>query len=202
MVLALGDIPENIRRLERDRRGYPIPWFVFRPEDGSIDFRVMHPDRFILAVRARLCWVCGQPHGAKAAFIGGPLSTAQGLYADPPAHIECAEFSVRVCPYLAIPSAQRREANIPGHTTTFGGDAVLANPGVFGIAVSDGFTMAGRNIQAMPASEIRWYCQGKPARRIQIKEAMSRSLQDEKVRRHPHFIQIRKLMRALPLPMS
>ena len=40
------DVPTRIARLERDPRGYPIPWFVDRPAGGSIDFRVMDPVRF------------------------------------------------------------------------------------------------------------------------------------------------------------
>jgi hypothetical protein len=107
-------MPDRIARLERDFRGYPIPWFVNRPADSSIGFRVMDPKRFDHAARESRCWVCGDRLGKFIAFVGGPLSTAQRLYADPPMHVDCAEFSVKVCPFLAIPTAHRREVNKPG----------------------------------------------------------------------------------------
>lgn len=193
-------MPETLRELERDRRGYPIPWFVARPANGQIDFRVMDPDHLVMAVQDRLCWVCGKRHDKEVAFIGGPLSTAQGLYADPPAHIDCALFSVKVCPFLAIPTAKRREAKLPEHTVTTG--VIMKNPEVFGILITDAYRFVGSNIiKANPPSAIHWYCEGKPASRVLVKAAIHAGLQSKEVRTSPSAAQIRKLSRNLSLPV-
>lgn len=127
-------VPGRIARLERDPRGYPIPWFVHRRANGAIDFRVMDPQRFIQATRGHRCWVCGDRLGKFIGFVGGPLSAAQRRYADPLAHVDCAEFSARVCPFLAIPTTQRREANKPAHVEITGREAmVMKNHEVTGI---------------------------------------------------------------------
>ena len=194
-------MPEHIRGLERDHRGYPIPWFVHRPADGSIDFRVMDPNHMLLSVRNRLCWVCGKPHDeGVVAFIGGPLSTAQGIYADPPSHLDCAMFSVKVCPFLAIPTAKHREANLPGHATVIPG-VITQNPEVFGVLITDDYHFVGVHIKANPPSAIHWYCGGKPASRVQVKAAIQAGLRRDDVRNNLLAAQIRKLSRNLPLPV-
>jgi hypothetical protein len=137
-----SEMPMSIAGLEQDRRGYPIPWFVPRPADGRIDFRVMDPGKFALAVKGRLRWFYGQLQNETLAFAGGPLSAAQRLYSDPPAHLECAEFSAQVCPFLTIPTAQRREANKPAMLEYTPGQ-IAANPGVVAILLTGGVLYEG-----------------------------------------------------------
>jgi hypothetical protein len=65
-------MPARIARLERDPRGYPIPWFVDRPADGGIDFRVMDPQWFLQTAKERRCCVCGDRLGEARRFCGWP----------------------------------------------------------------------------------------------------------------------------------
>src|SRR5271166_4447128 len=187
-------MPDRIARLERDPRGYPIPWFVHRPADGTIDFRVMDPRRFVQAVKERRCWVCGDRLGKFIAFVGGPLSAAQRLYADPPSHVECAEFSAKVCPFLSIPTAQRREANKPAHVA-MPGQQIMENHEVTGMLITTGYSMLPQGaLAADEPREIRWFHQGRPATRSEVQHAIEIARDRDEVKRHPNRQEIvRKL---------
>jgi hypothetical protein len=195
-------MPARIARLERDPRGYPIPWFVHRPADGTIDFRVMDPRRFIQATREHRCWVCGDRLGKLFAFVGGPLSTAQRVYSDPPAHVECAEFSAKVCPFLTIPSALRREANKPAHVE-IPGQHVAGNPEVTGILITKGYTPLGPGaLLAKGPREIRWFHQGRPATRAEVQHAIEIARGRDEVARHPNREEIIRKLNMLSLPAN
>lgn len=99
------DIPARMAHLKRDPRGYPIPHMVliddggrphFQINDESIRQQMIHDDR---------CAICGTKLFRGRWFVGGPLSafSERGSYIDPPLHLECAEFALQVCPYLAAP---------------------------------------------------------------------------------------------------
>lgn len=195
-------MPDRIARLERDPRGYPIPWFVHRPADGTIDFRVMDPERFVLAVKERRCWVCGDRLGKFIAFVGGPLSAAQRLYADPPSHVECAEFAAKVCPFLTIPTARRREANKPAHVE-MSGQQVIENPEVTGILIATGYSGLPQGVLlAKEPREIRWFHQGRPAKRSEVQHAIQIACERDEVKHHPNGQEIVRKLNMLPLPAS
>ena len=195
-------MPERIARLERDPRGYPIPWFVHRPADGPIDFRVMDPVRFQRAIREHRCWVCGDRLGKYIAFVGGPLSAAQRLYADPPMHVDCAEFSAKVCPFLAIPTAQRREANKPAHVEITDRDAtVMENPEVTGVFITTGYRkMPNGILLANESREIRWFHEKRPASRSEVQQAVDDAAERDEVKRNLNRDEIVRKLRMLPLP--
>lgn len=184
---GLPDVPRTIAALKRDRRGYPIPWFVATPGAGQpIDFRVMDDAKAIRAIKQRLCWVCGTTMGSNLAFVGGPLSTAQRLYTDLPMHVSCAEFSMKVCPFIAIPSAHRRTANMPDklveaiqkqdqQSTGFSQE----NPTVFGMLVSNGYKVADGAFLANPPERIEWFCRGRKATGPEVIAAI------EMAKKHP-----------------
>lgn len=99
------EVPEIMAHLERDRRGYPIPATVLRDANGEPHFAVNDVrlnDKFLAE---RLCGVCGTELKRTMWFVGGPLSAAhpQGAFYDLPLHDECAHYSLKVCPYLALP---------------------------------------------------------------------------------------------------
>ena len=80
--------PEAIAALPKDQRGYPIPFFVYRPEDGAEpDLRIADVRTKRLCHRKRLCWVCGRKLGETIAFIGGPKSVQQHVFADYALHL-------------------------------------------------------------------------------------------------------------------
>ena len=104
-------VPERMTHLERDRRGYPIPWNVLRDADDGTPFFVVNDDRRQKqAFRESRCPICGGLLGRWRWFVGGPLSAfdPNGWYVDLPGHHECIQFALQTCPYLAMPSYGHR----------------------------------------------------------------------------------------------
>jgi hypothetical protein len=95
-----------MRRLERDPRGYPVPFFALRDDQGRPHFTVIDGAKQTLAMVRDLCAICGQPLLRCRWFVGGPMSAFHPLgdFGDGPMHAECANYALRVCPYLAVPN--------------------------------------------------------------------------------------------------
>ncbi|MCE9605057.1 MAG: hypothetical protein K8U03_09180 [Planctomycetia bacterium] len=115
-----------MRKLPRDERGYPIPWFVAWV-DGKPEFRAAEAGKFKRARKEHLCWVCGERVTHNPTFVIGPMCAVNRTTAEPPCHYACAKFSAIACPFLTKPRAQRREANLPPGTCA--GEPILRNPG-------------------------------------------------------------------------
>jgi hypothetical protein len=110
-------VPEVLASRPRDRRGYPIPHGVWQnPQTGEWDFRVIVESKRLHALEHQLCAVSGAPmEPGEYWFVGGPSCFRDRLFIDGPMRREVAEYSLKVCPHLAIPSAQYRSAGTEGH---------------------------------------------------------------------------------------
>jgi hypothetical protein len=99
-------VPDRMKHLPRDPRGYPVFAMAFRDRDGRPHFTINDTDKVFDLIERDCCAVCGMKLFRARWFIGGPRSAfaAGGTYVDPPMHGECAHYAVRVCPYLALPS--------------------------------------------------------------------------------------------------
>lgn len=99
-------IPARMKHLQVDRRGYPIPWGVYRDGEGNPHFAINDEKRRMQMLGRDLCSICGTKLFRGRWFVGGPLSAFHeyGCYLDPPMHHECATFALQVCPYLSAPS--------------------------------------------------------------------------------------------------
>jgi hypothetical protein len=95
-------IPDRMKRLERDHRGYPIPYIVFRDDDGMPHFTINDAHKVDRCKREEICPICGEKLLRGRWFLGGPMSAFHplGAYIDPPLHHECMRFAVQTCPYL------------------------------------------------------------------------------------------------------
>jgi hypothetical protein len=102
-------VPSRLAARPVDRRGYPIPYSVIVDSKGVPDFRVTDVERWMFAVNHRRCGMCGEPLGRKLAFVGGPLCHPNRYFTDLPMHRDCAEYALRVCPYLALPKASHAQ---------------------------------------------------------------------------------------------
>jgi hypothetical protein len=115
--------------LPKDHRGYVVPFFVAWI-DGKPDFRVVDPAKKQRCVSEGLCWLCGGPLQRFVAYVIGPMCALNRISSEPPSHRECAEYACRVCPFLTMPKAQRREVAAAVRTVAPAGEMIARNPGV------------------------------------------------------------------------
>lgn len=174
-------------------RGYPVPWFVawldeneeaVPPGRGFPDFRVLHPRAIVTAVERKLCWICGNPFalGASQAFVIGPMCAVNRTSAEPPSHVDCADWAARACPFLVRPKMVRREAGMPAEAEAPAGLGLARNPGVAMVWI----TLGGWKLWRPPTggllfhigepAGIRWYAEGRKATRTEILESIETGL--------------------------
>lgn len=176
---GIPEIPVRIRRLPVDDRGYPVPWFVAWI-DGKPDFRVVDSRKVVQAVRSKLCWVCGETLGTHLAFVIGPMCAINRVSGEPPAHLECAEFSARACPFLTTPKERRREAGMP-EGTCFSETGLKRNPGVALVWVTKSFTsIRGVGSEVLfrigDPEKTLWFCEGRIATREEVMRSIDTGL--------------------------
>lgn len=175
---TLDPMPTRMAKLRVDPRGYPVPWFVewFDGPDGPKtipDFRVMDTRKWQAAVTAKLCWVCGDPLGAWLAFAIGPMCAVNRTTSEPPAHRECAEWSIRNCPFLSNPHMIRRTNDLPVVHEKPGGHMLTRNPGVMCLWMTRSYEVfnAGQGkplITIGEPTEITWWREGTQATRAAV----------------------------------
>jgi len=125
----LPPLPDRMKHLPVDHRGYPVPFFVAWP-DGVPDHRIADPAQLAKAVRLHLCHLCGQRLGSYLAFVLGPMCVVNRTSSELPDHRECAEWAMRACPFLSRPKAHRRDAQLPDGVQEAAGMPIQRNPGV------------------------------------------------------------------------
>jgi hypothetical protein len=123
-------IPDRMKHLDIDPRGYPIPWTVFRDNDGRPHFTVNDEMKRIQCLEKDLCPICKGPLLRGRWFFGGPASAfhPDGAYMDPPLHHECMTYAAQVCPYLANPSYLKRIDAKTIDPDKIGGNRVFIDP--------------------------------------------------------------------------
>jgi hypothetical protein len=72
---------------------------------GNPQFSINDMHKLRACVNKRLCGLCGNRLTRDAWFIGGShcFLLENGAFVDPPSHLMCAEYAIRVCPFLAAP---------------------------------------------------------------------------------------------------
>jgi hypothetical protein len=164
----LPPLPARMRHLPLDSRGFPVPWFVAF-FNGEPDFRAFDGDKMAKAVNRRRCWVCGEPLGTFLAFTIGPMCAVNRVSSEPPSHRECAEYSVRACPFLSRPRMRRNEKDLPAQRSV-AGFAISRNPGVALIWITKSYEvfrphMGGKGVlfNLGDPVETQWFAEGRPA---------------------------------------
>jgi hypothetical protein len=79
--------------------GLPVP-VTAKWVDGKPDFRATNEFELMRCVKFHLCAVCGGKLGLTCYWVGGPLCQQNHYFTDPGMHVECAEESIRLCPFL------------------------------------------------------------------------------------------------------
>ncbi len=121
--------PARMASLPRDSRGYVVPYFVGYV-DGKPDFRCADHQKLVTCVRGRKCWLCGQGLQRRMTFVLGPMCGLNRTSSEPPSHHDCAQYAVRVCPFLTEPRAHRIEHGLPANSQEAPGVMLKRNPGV------------------------------------------------------------------------
>lgn len=176
-------IPDRIKRLPVDHRGFPVPKFVAWP-NGQADHRVMNADRLAPSVKDRRCWICGDKLGRYYCSVIGCMCAVNRVISEPPSHLECAEFSVKACPFLARPHAHRRDTNMPEGHKEPAGFHLARNPGVACLWVSKQYPKpfqaysggVGILFSLGDPVETIWYREGRLATRREVIEAIEEGL--------------------------
>ena len=161
-------LPPRMAGLPRDDRGYIVPWFVDW-RDGKPVFPVFDPAKYRRAIRQRRCWVCGEPLGRRFTFAVGPMCVINRITSEPPCHLDCATYSVRVCPFLINPRMERVPASkVPGgEVIPPAGLHSDANPGAMALWTTDGFDIVklpdGPLLNFHAPEAVTWWTLGREA---------------------------------------
>lgn len=173
---GLPELPKRFRKLPVDARGYPVPWFVSKTEDGW-DFRCIRPNGVLVAIHRRTCWLCGDPLGCHLTFVLGPMCAVTRTNSEPPSHHDCAEFAVKACPFLTNPEMRRSPRDMPEGSRDAAGIHLPRNPGVMCLWTTRSFEMfnAGNGVLLTVGDPdaIEWFARGRAATREEVEASVS-----------------------------
>lgn len=174
----LPPIPERLLKLPVER-GYPVPWFVAEV-DGNYDFRLVDASKYVPAVKERRCWICGEVLGSSFAFTIGPMCAINRTISEPPSHRECAEFSIKACPFLNQQQTRRREGGLPEGVTDPAGVALKRQPGVICLWITNSYQIfrvdGGSLFRIAEPQQVFWFREGRPATRAEVLESIDSGL--------------------------
>lgn len=172
-------LPERMRGLPVDRRGYPVPKFV-EWIDGEPDFRVMSGEHLSRAIKFNECWICGHRLGRHKTFVIGPMCVCNRISAEPPSHTECAEFAAMACPFLTLPKATRRDAKLPEGVLPPPGEMIPRNPGVTCLWTTPTYKLkqVGRGVlfEIGEPERLAFFAKARPATRQEVDESIRTGL--------------------------
>lgn len=126
------EIPSIMKLLKKDKRGYPVPYIAFVDDKRIPQFTITDEKKRQRAITTNLCGICGKKLNPNRALIGGIKAAFEknGAYIDPPMHLICAQYALKVCPYLAAPNYNKRiDANLL-QKTSITEHAIIKDPTV------------------------------------------------------------------------
>lgn len=175
----LEPLPQYMRGLPVDARGYVVPWFVAWA-DGKPEFRAADAQKWPKAIKEKRCWVCGSYLGSKLVFVIGPMCGVNRVTSEPPCHEQCAQWSARNCPFLTLRMNRRRENDLP-ELCPASGIALKRNPGVALLWFCERFKVFpdpnGRAlIELGEPKRLEWYAHGRKATREEIDASIESGL--------------------------
>lgn len=97
--------------------------------------------------------------------------------AEPPTHRECAEWSMRNCPFLSQPRAVRRDTDLPADVQAPAGFGIMRNPGVMCLWITRGYEVfpdgrGGQLITVGAHETVTWWREGRPATRAEVQASI------------------------------
>jgi hypothetical protein len=192
----LPPLTERLAKLPIDERGYPVPAFVQwieivdgKPEPrepgiGYPEFRMVDPEHLVNCVTESMCWVCGEPLGVNRAYVVGPMCTINRNSAEPPSHVDCAEWSVKGCPFLSKPQMKRREDEMTmSAVENVAGVLLPHNPGVTAIWQVKGPVKpwhdgkGGMLFDIGNPEKVTWWKEGRTATVEEVSDAINKGIE-------------------------
>jgi hypothetical protein len=180
-VLESIPMPKRIKNLPRDpERGYPVPFFVAEI-DGKYDFRIAGADKRVRCTREKLCWICGEKLGRYLAFVIGPMCAINRISAEPPMHRDCAEYSVRVCPFLLNPNQKRNPKKVDAEIDQAPGIMITRNPGCMLLWITASYRLVRDQHDDFlfgvgPPISLCWVSEGRNATRAEVLDSIQTGL--------------------------
>jgi len=180
-ILESIPMPKRIANLPRDpERGYPIPFFVAYV-NGQADFRIADDQKRVRCIKEGLCWICGDKLGRYLAFVIGPMCAINRISAEPPMHRDCAEFSVRVCPFLLNPNQKRNPKKVDAEIDEPPGIMIARNPGAMVIWITTRYEIVRDQVDRIlfgvgPPVALSWVAEGRQATRAEVLESIETGL--------------------------
>jgi hypothetical protein len=175
-------MPLRMARLPISPKGFPVPWFVAWIDDEP-DFRVIAPGKIEEAVKKNKCWLCGDVLGTYKCFVVGPMCTINRVSAEPPSHLECAQYAAVACPFLSKPKMRRNDKDMPLDSEPPAGIMIERNPGVTALWVTKKFnpfnpTKKGTGVlfKIGDPTNVFWYAEGRMATRDEVDESIRTGL--------------------------
>lgn len=175
---SLPRLPERMRHLPLDHRGFPVPFFVDWL-GGKPEFRAFDPRKMARCVNERLCWVCGFKLGVHLGFVLGPMCAVNRVVSEPPSHRDCAIFAATACPFLTQPRMRRNEKSLPAEIGEPAGYHLKRNPGAVCVWMTRRYEVfrvdegvEGVLFRVGEPHEVLWYVGGKPADGDQVRAAI------------------------------
>lgn len=173
-------IPHYMRNLPISAKGFPIPWFVAKTDDGTYDIRIADGSKVPRAVRQKLCWLCGNTLGRRFCFVIGPMCAVNRVTSEPPCHPACAAYAVAACPFLTQPRMRRNEKDRPDEARDPAGYMIKRNPGVSLVWTAEHYTpfrahagSPGMLFRIGKPVRVEYFAEGRHATREEIMESMT-----------------------------
>jgi len=180
-------IPPDLQDNDRDRRGLPIPFVVYRDVNGAPHFSVNDTGVVDEVLEKKLCGLCGKPLAPGQIWLaGGPGSSFldDGMYIDPFMHEDCGRYAMQVCPFIAAPSYSRVEGrtlkaqNVHQDVQLHDNQIAPPRPLFFAFTRTAGFSLvdpkdgSGQKyiLPQRPWSHVEFWQNGKPITQAQAKE--------------------------------
>ena len=184
---SLPEPPPRIARLAKDRRGYPVPWFIVWMKDGKPvkrgegepDFRVINEGDRRLAFRFGFCWICGDRMGVHRVYVIGPMCVVNRTTMEPASHRDCAEYAARACPFLVKPRMRRLPSDDLKDEVHVAGVSIPRNPGVtclYETREARPFDGNGWLIRLSKPDRVDWWKEGRQATREEILDSLESGL--------------------------
>ena len=168
-------MPRRIATLPLTENGFPVLYFADEV-DGKPDLRVMDGRKLVKCIKEKRCWLCGQSLGRNMAFVVGPMCCVTRTSSEPPSHYECAEYSVKACPFLTRPKARRREIGV--EEASMAGIGLKRNPGVSAIWITRSYKTfrasggAGVLITMGDPEGVEWWAEARQATYSEVCESI------------------------------